>query len=202
MRLSPYARISVGLLGGSFNPPHHGHVAISLLARKKLRLNRIVWMVSPQNPLKSPAGMAPFVARHSACQQITRGLPITVSDLEQQWQSAYSFDTVRRLKKRFPRIRWVFLMGSDNFGQLHRWRRYQNLIRQVPLAVFGRPCYNASVKLSRVGHRYRRNRLVTPSAIRHRRVLPAWTFVSESWYHISASAIRRRLAGRSWHEVA
>ena len=201
MHFSPYVRISGGLLGGSFNPPHAGHVAISLLARKRLKLDRVVWLVSPQNPLKSKQGMAPFPIRMAACQRLTKHLPISVSDIEQQWQSPITFYTLQRLRRRFPRIRWVFMTGSENFGQLHRWHHWNRLLKQAALAVFSRPCYNSNIKLSRAGHRYHRNRLSSPSAIRHRHQLPAWVFVPESWYRISSTKIRQELGNKPWYEA-
>lgn len=129
----------VGLLGGSFNPAHEGHLHASLLALRRLRLDGVWWLVSPQNPLKSSRGMAPSTARLDQARLIAHDRRILVTDIETELGTVYTADTLAALKKRFPRTHFVWLMGSDNLLQLPRWRRWQSILRLVPVAVVNRP---------------------------------------------------------------
>ena len=132
--------LRVGLLGGSFNPAHSGHLYVSETALKRLHLDSVWWLVSLGNPLKSEAGMAPFASRLQGAEAIAHGHPrIHVSGLEQALGTRYTVDTVAALERRFPKIRFIWLMGSDNLAQFSRWRRWQELARRVPIAVVQRP---------------------------------------------------------------
>jgi nicotinate-nucleotide adenylyltransferase len=110
----------IGLLGGSFNPVHEGHVHISLEAIKRLRLDAVWWLVSPQNPLKSSEGMAPYAERLASAQSYARHPRIHVSGIEKTLGTRYTIDTLRALTKRMPRQQFLWLMGADNLAQLHR----------------------------------------------------------------------------------
>lgn len=130
----------IGLLGGSFNPAHSGHLYVSETALKRLKLVSVWWLVSPGNPLKEEAGMAPFAARLKSAQAIAAHHPrIHVSGLERSLGTRYTVDTVSALERRFPHVQFVWLMGSDNLAQFGRWRRWQELARKVPIAVVQRP---------------------------------------------------------------
>ncbi len=130
----------IGLLGGSFNPAHDGHLHISRLALRRLQLDEVWWLVSPQNPLKPTAGMAPFAERLAAAARVVAAeRRIRVSDLEAGLGSTYTADTIAALRRRFPRARFVWLMGSDNLAQLPYWKRWQDIVRSIPFAVFDRP---------------------------------------------------------------
>jgi nicotinate-nucleotide adenylyltransferase len=132
--------LRIGLLGGSFNPAHSGHLYVSETALKRLHLDAVWWLVSPGNPLKPEAGMAPFAKRLQGARAIAKGYPrIHVSGLEQALGTRYTVDTVAALERRFPKIRFVWLMGSDNLAQFSRWRRWQELARKIPIAVVQRP---------------------------------------------------------------
>lgn len=134
----------IGLLGGSFNPAHRGHRRISLAAMRALRLDEIWWLVSPGNPLKEGAkDMAPFAARLASAQSMARRSPIRVSDFEQREGTRFTVDTVRRLKHRHPQHRFIWLLGSDTLPNLHRWRDWRGVARQVPIAVIRRPGYDS-----------------------------------------------------------
>lgn len=129
----------IGLMGGSFNPAHEGHLYISQVALRRLGLNFVWWLVSPGNPLKDPADMAGFALRMAKARAIARHPAIRVSDLERDTGSVYTIDTLRALKKRFPQVQFVWLMGSDNLMQFHRWKNWRGIADAVPIAVVLRP---------------------------------------------------------------
>ena len=132
----------VGLLGGSFNPAHRGHRRISLAAIRALELDEVWWLVSPGNPLKPRAGMAPLAARLASARAMARRAPIRATAIEATLHTRYTADTIRALQRRYPRIRFVWLMGADNLAQFHRWRDWRRIARRVPIAVIARPSYN------------------------------------------------------------
>lgn len=135
--------IRTGLLGGSFNPAHHGHRRISLAALRLLGLDEVWWLVSPGNPLKPQAGMAPIRARAASAKAAARRAPIRVTAIERELGTRYTVDTLRALVRRYPRRRFVWLMGADNLAQFHRWRDWRGIARTVPIAVLARPGYEA-----------------------------------------------------------
>lgn len=132
--------LRIGLLGGSFNPAHEGHVHASSLALKALGLDYVWWLVSPQNPLKQEHGMAPLAGRIEAARRLVRHLPrIRASAIEAELGTRYTLDTVQSLQRRFPGIRFVWIMGSDNLATFHRWRKWRLLANLIPIAVVLRP---------------------------------------------------------------
>ena len=132
--------LRIGLLGGSFNPAHAGHLYVSETALKRLKLDSVWWLVSPGNPRKDGAGMAPLAARLRSARRIAAHEPrIHVSALEETLHTIYTIDTVKALCRRFPELDFVWLMGSDNLEQFSRWRRWQALARLVPIVVVQRP---------------------------------------------------------------
>jgi len=133
----------IGLLGGSFNPAHEAHRAISLGALRALGLDEVWWLVSPGNPLKEGAkDMAPFAARLSSAERMARRSRIRVSDVEQRAGTRFTIDTVRLLKHRNPKDRFIWLLGSDTLPNFHKWRDWRGLAREVPIAVIPRPGYD------------------------------------------------------------
>ena len=168
----------IGLLGGSFNPAHRGHLHISRLALRLLDLEEVWWLVSPQNPLKPVAGMAPFAARLQRAAAIAAGdRRITVSDWEARLGTAFTVDTIAALQRRFPRHRFVWLIGADNLAQLPDWKRWQDIFGLVPIAVFDRPGAAAKALSGMAAQRFRRHRLM-PGAARRlaEKPPPAWAF--------------------------
>lgn len=132
--------LRIGLLGGSFNPAHGGHLYVSETARRRLKLDYVWWLVSPQNPLKSARGMGDLKARLDGARKLAAQHPrLVVTDLERVLGTRYTVDTVKALKRRFPQVRFVWLMGSDNLVQFSRWRRWQDVARAIPIAVVQRP---------------------------------------------------------------
>lgn len=135
--------IRTGLLGGSFNPAHRGHRSISLAALRLLALDEVWWLVSPGNPLKPAKGMAPIAARLASARSQSRRAPIRATAIERDLGTRYTVDTLRALKRRYPRRRFVWIMGADNLAQFHRWKDWRGIAREVPIAVFARPGYEA-----------------------------------------------------------
>jgi nicotinate-nucleotide adenylyltransferase len=131
-----------GLLGGSFNPAHGAHRAISLFALDALALDEVWWMVSPGNPLKPKHGMASLEARVRSARAMARRAPIRVTAIERELGTRYTIDTLRALRRRFPRRRFVWLMGADNLAQFHLWKDWQDIAREMPIAVIARPGYD------------------------------------------------------------
>ena len=138
----------IGLLGGSFNPAHSGHRAISLHAIRALGLDEVWWLVSPGNPLKPEAGMAPFEARLASARNMARHSPIRATGIEKRLKTRYTVDTLEKLGRGFPRHRFIWLMGGDNLAQFHQWRDWRRIARQVPIAVIARPGYERSARAS------------------------------------------------------
>ncbi|MFC3175125.1 nicotinate-nucleotide adenylyltransferase [Novosphingobium bradum] len=151
---------ATGLLGGSFNPAHGAHRGISLSARRALGLAEVWWLVSPGNPLKPVAGMAPLGARFASALAQARRAPIRVTAIERQFGTRYTAQTLRALLRRYPRRRFVWLMGADNLAQFHHWKDWRAIARMVPIAVVARPGYDgravASPAMAWLG-RYRRS---------------------------------------------
>lgn len=135
-------RRPTGLLGGSFNPAHGGHRAISLFAIEALALDELWWLVSPGNPLKSGKDMAPMSARLASAKKAARGTPIRPTAIESILGTRYTVDTLRKLVRRYPSRRFIWIMGSDNLRQFHRWKNWRDIARMMPIAVVARPGYN------------------------------------------------------------
>ena len=184
-------RLKIGLLGGSFNPAHGGHLHISKQALARLELDEVWWLVSPQNPLKPERGMAPFAERMASAMAAAKDPRIKVTDLEARLGTRCTADTVAALKKRFPGVRFVWLMGADNLGQIRRWERWRSIFWAVPIAVFARPtyCFNGLAGLA--AKRYTRQR-VGPHAARGLADAepPAWMFLPVKLDVSSATEIR------------
>ena len=179
------------MLGGSFNPAHAGHRHIIDLARRRLRLDQVWLLVSPGNPLKPQCGMAPFVQRLASARRIADGRCVIASAVEAMFGTRYTIDTLRRLLRQFPRVRFVWLMGADILEQLPHWRRWLEFARRVPVAVLPRPGYNHRA-LS--GHAARRlahaRRPARSAAVLSVQAAPAWAFLCVSQHPASATAIR------------
>jgi nicotinate-nucleotide adenylyltransferase len=139
----------IGLLGGSFNPAHGGHRRISLQALKALQLDEVWWLVSPGNPLKEQAGMAPFESRYRSALAAARISPIRVTGIERQFGTRYTIDTLRALTRGFPQHRFIWLMGADNLAQFHKWREWREIAKLVPIAVVTRPGYDGDAHAAR-----------------------------------------------------
>lgn len=140
--------VLTGLLGGSFNPAHGGHRQISLFLIAALGLDEVWWLVSPGNPLKPQDGMAPLRSRIASAAAQARHAPIRVTAIERELGTRFTIDTLRAIKRRYPRRRFVWIMGADNLAQFHRWRGWRSIAREMPIAVVARPGYDAGALAS------------------------------------------------------
>jgi nicotinate-nucleotide adenylyltransferase len=179
----------IGILGGSFNPPHRGHIYASELALRQLAVDSVWWLVSPQNPLKPLRGMANFLERIGAAKRFVHHRRILVSDIEAQFGTRFTVDTLRALTRRFPQAHFVWIMGSDNLVQFPRWRSWQRIFTLAPIAVVARPGSTASARKSLAARRfafaYRK-----PSRRFAEMLPPAWTILEGPRDAASATAIR------------
>ena len=184
---------AIGLLGGSFNPAHDGHLMISLIALKRLQLDEVWWLVSPQNPLKPALGMAPFAQRLVKARQLASHRRIIVSDIELRLGTHYTRDTLKRLCARRRHQNFVWLMGADNLQGFSRWQHHNRIARAIPIAVLDRPGY--SYKAICEGRRLLKRRQ-QPARFRARALdtdgnLASWCFIAGRRHHASATALRR-----------
>lgn len=186
---------TVGLLGGSFNPAHEGHRHISLLALKTLGLNEIWWLVSPQNPLKDRSELANYTRRLTKATEVANHPHIHIRDDESHLQSPYTIDTITYLQSTNPRIRFVWLMGSDNLIQFHRWHEWKSITRQVAIAVIDRNQLMQRAIHSVAGNYLQPYRVNPPRALLTfpSPSLPRWTYISGKRHPLSASHLRETL---------
>ena len=185
-------RTRVGLLGGSFNPAHPGHLHVARLALRRLRLAQVWLLVSPGNPLKPNSGMAPLAERVASAGRIADGRRVVATGIEARLRTRYTFDTLRALRLRFPRVRFVWLMGADNLEQLPRWQRWVGIAAAMPFAVLPRPSYTHRALAGRAASRLRPARRLSRAAARLADTpAPAWVFLPARQSVLSATALRR-----------
>jgi nicotinate-nucleotide adenylyltransferase len=180
------------LLGGSFNPAHGGHLHISRMALQRLDLDEVWWLVSPQNPLKPSAGMAPFAQRVKRARAAAAAhRRIVVTGIEAKLGSRYTADTLALLRRRLPRRRFVWLMGGDNLRQVRDWQRWPRIFEMVPVAVFDRPATSLRALSGIAARRYARQRVLPHAARRLAEMTPpAWVFFKTRLDPRSATRIR------------
>jgi nicotinate-nucleotide adenylyltransferase len=188
----------VGLLGGSFNPAHKGHRHISVTALKRLGLDSVWWLVSPQNPLKPASGMAPHAARVRIATAVENHPRIIATDIETDLGTRYTVDTVRKLVRRFPQTRFIWLMGADNLADFHRWKHWRQIAKLLPIAVLQRPGYTgARLSAPSLARLPRARRREAQSASWPAWKPPAIVVVSLPMESTSATAIRA--TNPDWH---
>jgi nicotinate-nucleotide adenylyltransferase len=189
-------RIRVGLLGGSFNPAHEGHRHVAETAMRRLRLDQVWLLVSPGNPLKPADGMASPAQRLASARGIADGRRIVATAVEAHLHTRYTVDTLRKLKIRFPRTRFVWLMGADNLVQLPAWNAWMDISRHTRFAVLPRPTYNPRALAGQAAQRLRRNRRLARNApALAGMAVPAWVFLTVRQNTISATEIRAHSPG-------
>ena len=185
----------IGLLGGSFNPAHPGHRHISLEAMKRLGLDEIWWLVSPQNPLKAAHETAPLETRLAAARAIARGRSMIVSDAETRLGSQYTIDTIRALKARFPGVDFVWIMGADSLATFHRWRGWTQIMAEVPVAVVSRPWISLKSRSSPAARRFASARVsLLEAKLLPGATPPRWVFLTGPLNFQSSTALRARQA--------
>ena len=169
---------SVGLFGGSFNPPHEGHLRVSELALTRARLDRIWWIVTPGNPLKDHGELAPLSERISACRRIATDPRIEITAFEAHHKVRYTADTLAILKRMRPRINFVWIMGADNLGSFHRWQNWRKIASMMPIIVVDRPGSTFSMQASLAAHWLSRYRIdEDDSELLPTMKPPVWTFL-------------------------
>ena len=188
----------IGLLGGSFNPAHDGHRHISLAALRRLALDEVWWLVTPGNPLKD-RGPAPLEQRMAAARAVMDHPRVEITDLEHRLGTRYTAETLAALIKRYPGVRFVWLMGADNLAQFHRWDRWRWIMETVPVGVIARPAERITARTSPAADRYHAARLRGREAQRLATAKPpAWCFVNVPMVALSSSEIRAR---GDWNEA-
>lgn len=187
--------MAVGLFGGSFNPAHDGHAHVAETAMRRLGLDRVVWLVSPQNPLKDARDSAPLAERMASARAAARlaadGRAMVVSDFETRAGTQWTVDTLRALTARHPGVRFVWLMGSDNLASFHKWRGWTDIMRMMPMAVIARPGSQLDSRTAPAAARFASARVPAARA----RLLPdldapAWTYLTAPLNPRSSSALR------------
>jgi len=187
------AGVRIGLLGGSFNPPHAAHRLISLTALKRLGLDQIWWMVTPGNPLKVQSALLPLGERVQLCRQVSRHPRIKVTAFEAGIGTAYTARSLRFLRRRFPQTRFVWLMGADNLAGFHRWNEWQAIFGLMPIAVEDRPEWRYGALASPAASRFRRFLIPEPQAAALPNLAPpAWCYLSGPLSKLSSTALRAR----------
>jgi len=182
----------IGLLGGSFDPPHAGHVHISKAALKRFGLDALWWMVSPGNPLKKN-GPAPLSERMQAARALMTHPRVKITDIEAQIGTLYTAETLIGLRRRYPAVRFVWIMGADNLAQFHLWQDWRWIMENVPIGVMARPGDRISARMSKAAKVYAAARIPGRGAhMLGRMRAPAWTFVNLPMSDQSATAIRKR----------
>lgn len=186
-----YAGQRIGLLGGSFNPAHDGHRYISEEALRRLRLDAVWWLVSPQNPLKPARGMAALADRLASARRVADHPRIRVTDLEARLGTRFTADTLAALTRRYPQARFVWLMGADNLVQLPFWQRWSSIVNTVVIAVFARHPYDGNAMAGRAARRFARCRIpATAASTLADRQPPAWLFLPLRRHPAAATRLR------------
>lgn len=193
------AKPRIGLLGGSFNPAHAGHLHISLEAIKRLGLDEVWWLVSPRNPLKKADDLADYQTRLDFARTLVAHSKIRILDIEAKQKLYYSIDTVRYLTRHYPHTHFVWLMGADNLAGFHRWRAWQELAARIPIAILDRAPYAQRALHGRFAQQFRMNRL--PASAAHRLAenpLPSWVYLSIPRHPLSATSLRKKLGSAAF----
>lgn len=183
--------MTVGLFGGSFNPPHPGHVLVADIAMRRLRLDQLWWMVTPGNPLKSHRDLAPLSERIALSEAITENPRIKVTAFEQSLGQSYTARTLEKIRARNPAIHFVWVMGADNLKSFDRWQRWQDIARSVPIAIIDRPGATLAYLSSKMAKTFDYARLdEEDAALLPRKTAPAWTFLHGPRSPLSSTALR------------
>jgi nicotinate-nucleotide adenylyltransferase len=192
--------MAVGLFGGSFNPAHDGHAHVAETALRRLGLDRVVWLVSPQNPLKDARESAPLADRMAsaaaAAKLAASGPSMIISDVETRMGTQWTVDTLRALVARHPGVRFVWLMGSDNLASFHKWRGWTDIARLMPMAVIARPGSLLDSRTAPAAARFAGDRVPAERArLLPSMAAPAWTYLTAPLNPRSSTALRQAAKG-------
>lgn len=194
IRLPPAAAgMRIGLFGGSFNPPHAGHLHVGRMALRRLGLDRLWWLVTPGNPLKELAGLPTLPERMAMARKMARDPRIVVTGFEAALPAPYTIETIRLLQRRLPGVRFVWIMGADGLASFHRWQAWGEIAARVPIAVIDRPGMTLKAPLSKAA------RVLAPARVPEGaartlagRQAPAWVFLHGRRSPLSSTALRAR----------
>jgi nicotinate-nucleotide adenylyltransferase len=186
--------LKIGLLGGSFDPAHSGHAHVAETALRRLGLDCVWWLVSPQNPLKATS--SPLAARLESARATASGSDMIVTDIETKLGTSYTIDTLKALKKRNPGARFVWLMGADNLAGFENWRGWEEIASLIPICVVSRPSAGPRARLGRLARRFPSARLPVESAMTMPFAKPpVWVYLPARWNALSSTALRARGRG-------
>ena len=183
---------SIGLLGGSFDPPHKGHLYISLEAKKVLNLDEIWWLITPQNPLKI-SRPATYSERLKNCYDITKGQPIKINEIEKKINSTHTYKTLNYIQNHYKNIKFFWLMGTDNLINFHKWQNWRKIFNNISIVVFKRHGYNNKALNSTTTKTFIQFQIIeNPVDKLHFSKLPSWTLINNKEVKISSSEIRKQ----------
>jgi len=188
----PIARAGrkIGLLGGSFDPAHEGHLHITREALKRFKLDEVWWLVSPGNPLKT-RGPAPIEKRLIEAQRVMQHPQVRITSLEQQLGTRFTAETLEALIERYPGVTFVWLMGADNLATFHKWERWRDIFAMVPIGVFARPGEQTSARLSPAAQQFRSSRLkASEAALLASSTPPSWCYLNIPMRNESSTKLR------------
>jgi len=183
-------QLRIGLLGGSFNPPHAGHRHISIAILKQLQLDQLWWLVSPKNPLKSATNLLPLAKRLALSKKLTRHPFIRVIDLEKYLPTNYTVDTVQFLQKHYPHYQFFWIMGADNLVSFHRWKHWKTLFYLLPLIVYDRNNDRYRALASKAAQCFKKFQKPYRQ-LQHFPSLPVWSFMTGRLHTLSSTALRK-----------
>ena len=190
---SPPGELVIGLMGGSFDPPHSGHAHVIATARRAAGLDRVWVLVSPGNPLKRT--QTALVDRLAAARRKLGGPGVVISDIEQRLGTRYTIDLVRALKRRAPRAKFVWIIGGDNLRDFHSWKKWREIAKSVPILVVARPGANPKAGLSRFSRQFGDQRVMQAAArTLGRRDPPCWAYITAPFDPVSSTELRAQAA--------
>lgn len=193
-----YPNMSIGLLGGTFDPPHAGHVHVSEMALQRLGLDRLWWLVTPGNPLKTHRDVTSFTDRLNAARAFVRHPRVEVTGFEATAGSTYTADTIAILKRHYPHTQFIWIMGADNLVEFHRWERWREIMQAVPIAVMDRPGYRMAARASRTARCYANAYVEESDVPGLKRIMPpAWAFLTVPLSPLSSTALRNNKLTRN-----
>lgn len=182
----------IGLLGGSFNPAHEGHLHISRYALDKLHMDEVWWLVSPHNPLKDKNTLADYEQRLASAQRVGKYPRIRILDFERRHKLQYTFKTLQMLKRKYPQHQFVWLMGADNLAGFHRWQRWKDILHMLPVVVFDRAPHIYTALTGQAAH-YMHKFMLKNNVINRRWDTPSLAFIRLRRNSTSATDIRKTL---------
>ncbi|HXF55802.1 MAG TPA: nicotinate-nucleotide adenylyltransferase [Hyphomicrobiaceae bacterium] len=184
----------IGVMGGTFNPPHAGHLLVSRSALRRLALHQVWWVVTPGNPLKGNEDLPDLCGRMDLCRRLAADRRVRVTGFEETLRTPYTAVTLAFLRRRFPRVRFVWIMGADNLAGFHRWQDWRRIAAIMPIAVVDRPGWRLKALASRAAHALARAYLPESRALTLPLLKPpAWTFITGPLSHLSSTELRRTL---------